>query len=59
MDKALWAYNRKANDADLAEFLAISTEQARYIFEDIAKKRKTTRYLHLKPVLMNEVDLTA
>ncbi len=58
MDKALWAYNRNANQHDLAEFLGITEEQAGFILEDIAKKRRTTQYLHRKPVLMKEIDLS-
>lgn len=58
MDKALWAFNNNAEKTEVAEFLGITEEQAGYILEDIAKKRRTTQYLHLKPVLMREVKLS-
>jgi NAD+ synthase len=55
MDKALWAHNSGATSAELAEMLAISEEQANYVFRDIENKRRTTHYLHAKPYLMEEI----
>ncbi len=55
MDVALWAYNHDFSAADLAEYLAVPESRAIHIYKDIETKRKTTQYLHLKPVLMEQV----
>jgi NAD+ synthase len=55
MDVALWAYNHDFSAADLAEYLGVTESQAAHIYKDIVTKRKTTEYLHLKPILMEQV----
>lgn len=55
MDIALWCRNHLIPEVLLAEYLGISEAQAGYIYKDIDTKRKTTRYLHDKPVLMDKV----
>ncbi len=55
MDVALWALNNNVPAARLAEFLDSTEEQAQYIYDDIQSKRRTTRYLHMKPVLIESV----
>jgi NAD+ synthase len=57
MDMALWAYNQNVAVEDLANFLEISQQDASAIYKDIATKRRTTRYLHQSPVLMEDIDL--
>ncbi|MCC7329880.1 MAG: NAD(+) synthase [Gammaproteobacteria bacterium] len=52
MDLALWAHNHGCSPAQLAAALGIGEEQAAYVYRDIEAKRRTTRYLHLKPVLL-------
>jgi NAD+ synthase len=52
MDLALWALNNGRSAAELATALKISEAQAAHVFKDIEAKRKTTRYMHLKPVLV-------
>ena len=52
MDLALWALNNKRSAAELAGALKITEAQASHVFRDIEAKRKTTRYLHAKPVLV-------
>jgi len=55
MDVALWAHNHGISAAELAGTLGVSVEQAGYIYQDIEKKRSTTRYLHSKAVLVDKV----
>jgi NAD+ synthase len=52
MDKALWAHNNGAPASELAQMLGITEEQAKYVYQDIENKRKTTHYLHAKPYLI-------
>jgi NAD+ synthase len=52
MDLALWALNNGRKPAEVAAALAITEPQAAHVFRDIEAKRKTTRYLHAKPVLV-------
>ncbi len=59
MDIALWALNHEIPTEELATFLKISNEQAKYLYKDITAKRKATRYLHLKPLLIDDIDETA
>ena len=55
MDLALWALNHDVPATELARVLAITAQQADAVYEDIRTKRRTTRYLHARPVLVGEV----
>jgi NAD+ synthase len=55
MDLALWALNNGKSAAELAQVLEITEAQAQFVLNDIVAKRKTTRYLHLRPVLVEGV----
>jgi NAD+ synthase len=55
MDIALWAHNHAVPAAELAPALGLSTEQAQRVYADIESKRRTTRYLHAAPVLVEPV----
>jgi NAD+ synthase len=55
MDLALWALNHGRPAAELANALGIEAVQAERIYADIQGKRKTTRYLHAKAVLVEAV----
>lgn len=57
MDVALWAYNHKIPESELANYLNINEKAAGLIYKDIVTKRRTTNYLHMPPVLMEEVSL--
>jgi NAD+ synthase len=60
MDLALWALNHDVPAAELARVLEIAPAQAEAVYEDIRTKRRTTRYLHARPVLVGvvaELDL--
>jgi len=55
MDLALWAYNHKVSAADLAASLNLSAAQAQHVYNDIAAKRATTRYMHAKPYVIDTI----
>ena len=51
MDLALWAHNHHRPAAEVAEVLGITVKHAEFIYQDIEAKRRTTHYLHARPVL--------
>ena len=55
MDLALWAHNHGRSAADLAAALGLSTRQAQHVLDDIDAKRRTTRYLHARPALVEPI----
>jgi NAD+ synthase len=55
MDIALWAHGHAVPAAELAQALGLSAEQAQRVYTDIESKRRTTRYLHAAPVLVEPV----
>ncbi len=57
MDLAVWYLNNGRSATDLAEKLSCTEEQAKFIYNDIKTKRKTTKYLHLEPQMIEKVDL--
>ena len=54
MDLALWALEHGVPAADLAAALGVDAGRAGAIYDDIANKRRTTRYLHEAPILAGE-----
>ena len=52
MDLALYAHNHQISAEEAAPVLEITPEQMSRVFHDIETKRRTTRYLHERPVLM-------
>jgi len=55
MDLCLYAKNNGINPTWVAEATGLTIEQVSYIFRDIDIKRATTRYLHLQPLLVENV----
>lgn len=55
MDLALWAHNHGIPAAQLAPLLGIDSTQTEHVYADIESKRRTTRVLHLSPVLIESV----
>jgi len=55
MDLCLYAKNNGINPTWVAEATGLTKEQVDYIFNDIDIKRSTTRYLHLKPLMVASV----
>lgn len=56
MDLALWALNHGVAAQELARVLSIDTAKAEAIYADIETKRRTTKYLHMSPVLMEAIE---
>jgi len=54
MDIALWYLNNKKTEIELSEKLNINLQRAKNIYKDILAKRRTTRYLHLEPLLIEK-----
>jgi NAD+ synthase len=57
MDVAVFALNNGWSAEKLASELSMTVEQAGWVYADIERKRKTTRYLHAAPVLLDEIRL--
>jgi len=55
MDLALWAHNHQVPADELAATLNIEPEHAQFIYGDIESKRRTTHYLHARPMLVEPV----
>jgi NAD+ synthase len=55
MDLALYGLNNGYPATALAAALGVTTEQAEHVYRDIGAKRRATRYMHLKPVLVERV----
>lgn len=55
MDLALWALNHAIPASELAEVLNISKQRVEFIYKDIQSKRRTTRYQHARPRLIEPV----
>ena len=55
MDLALWALDHGRPAAELAGALGLTEAQAQRVYDDIANKRRTTHYLHARPVLVEPV----
>jgi len=55
MDLALYAFNHGYSAAALSRAIGVSEDQAQNVYRDIQAKRRATRYMHLKPVLVEDV----
>ena len=55
MDLALYALNHGYEAAELAKAIDVTPEQAVNVYRDIEAKRRATRYMHLKPQLVEPV----
>jgi NAD+ synthase len=55
MDLALWAHNHAVPASELAAALGLTEEHARNVYGDIEGKRRTTHYLHARPLLVDPV----
>ena len=55
MDLAIWAHNHGVPPAELAEALGVSEAHAGVVYHDIEAKRRTTHYLHARPLLVDPV----
>jgi NAD+ synthase len=55
MDLALWAHDHDVPSAELAAALGISMQKAEAVYHDIVQKRRTTRYQHARPELVETI----
>ncbi len=55
MDLCLYGKNNDIPISNVANAIGLTLEQTKRVFNDIDQKRKTTRYLHLKPFLIENV----
>ena len=59
MDLCLYGLNHGVAIDEVAAAAGLSVDQVERVWADIAAKRKATRYLHLKPRLVDEVGEVA
>jgi NAD+ synthase len=55
MDVCLYGRNHGMLAADVAAILGLTPEQVHRVYQDIDQKRRTTAYLHMKPLLVEPV----
>jgi len=55
MDLCLYAKNNEIPVDSVADVLGLKAEQIQRVYDDIEQKRKTTRYLHLPALLIEDV----
>ena len=55
MDLCLYGRNHGVAAAELAPAVGLTAEQVERVYKDIDQKRRTTRYLHLYPLLAQDV----
>jgi NAD+ synthase len=55
MDLCLWAKNHGVPAAEAAPALGLTAAQVERVYKDIDAKRRTTRYLHTRPLLIQPV----
>ena len=55
MDLCLFAKNKGVPVGSVAAALGLEPEQVQMVFKDIEVKRSTTRYLHLPPLLVDDI----
>ena len=55
MDLCLYGKNNGLSTDAVADALGLSAEQVQSVYDDIDTKRSTTRYLHLPPLLIDDV----
>lgn len=55
MDLCLWARNNHVPSAEVGPIVNLSEREVERVYDLIETKRKATRYLHLKPLLVQDV----
>ena len=60
MDLCLYGHNHGIPAEDVAPAVSLTAEQVTRVYRDIDQKRRTTRYLHARPMLVEQVrEITA
>ncbi|MBN1696524.1 MAG: NAD(+) synthase [Spirochaetales bacterium] len=57
MDLCLYGKNNGIPAINVAKTIGLSEEQVNRVYSDIEQKRKTTRYLHLPPLLIENIEI--
>ena len=55
MDLCLYGKNHNIDPEYVGGTIGLTTEQVKLIYHDIGQKRRTTRYLHLPPLMVDQV----
>jgi len=55
MDYCMYGLNHGVDPGRVGEKIDLTAEQVQRVYNDIRNKRNTTKYLHMPPVLMEEV----
>jgi len=55
MDLCLYAFNHGIPATDVAPVIDLTPDQVERVFKDIESKRRATRYLHMRPLLVDAV----
>jgi NAD+ synthase len=55
MDVCLYGKNHGTPASEIARILGLTDAQVERVYRDIESKRHATRYLHLKPLLIDDV----
>ncbi len=55
MDYCLYGLNHGIDAEEVGRMIDLTAEQVQRVYQDIQNKRSTTKYLHMPPVLMEEV----
>jgi NAD+ synthase len=55
MDLCLYAVNHGIPSDEVAEAIGLTAAQVDLVFRDIDAKRRVTRYLHARPLLVTQV----
>jgi NAD+ synthase len=55
MDLCLYAHNHGVSPVEVAPVVGITPEQVERVYKDIEQKRRTTKYLHTRPLLVEPV----
>jgi NAD+ synthase len=56
MDLCLYAANHGVPAAEVAPVVGITVDQVERVFKDIDAKRRATKYLHMRPLLVEAVS---
>jgi NAD+ synthase len=58
LEQLIEAHDQGLGAADVAHSIGFTEAQVQRAFRDIEQKRATTKYLHMQPLLVEEVDLS-
>jgi NAD+ synthase len=56
MDLCLYAHNHQVPPIEVAAVVGLTADQVERVFKDIDQKRRTTKYLHTRPLLVEPVS---